>query len=104
MEVCAVLKLDNCYVGQTSWKPLGTECWSQQLHIELDKVQITCFNIMVQGFQLPVKATTSAVLCNRSCALFMEGANFMFESKAVQKKKKKQAHEQRHNEHLHIPQ
>nr|XP_058969985.1 serine/threonine-protein kinase N2-like isoform X2 [Pocillopora verrucosa] len=37
VEVCAVLKLDNCYVGQTSWKTLGKDCWSQQFHIELDK-------------------------------------------------------------------
>lgn len=37
VEVCAVLKLDNCYVGQSMWKPLGTECWSQQFHIDLDK-------------------------------------------------------------------
>ena len=39
VEVCAVLKLDNCYVGQTSWKTLGKDCWSQQFHIELDKVK-----------------------------------------------------------------
>lgn len=38
VEVCAVLKLDNCYVGQSMWKPLGTECWTQQFHIDLDKV------------------------------------------------------------------
>lgn len=38
VEVCAVLKLDNCYVGQSAWKALGTECWSQQFHIELEKV------------------------------------------------------------------
>ena len=41
VEVCAVLKLDNCYVGQTSWKTLGKDCWSQQFHIELDKVKKT---------------------------------------------------------------
>lgn len=37
VEVCAVLKLDNCYVGQSSWKALGKDCWSQQFHIDLDK-------------------------------------------------------------------
>ncbi|XP_068731739.1 serine/threonine-protein kinase N2-like isoform X2 [Montipora capricornis] len=37
VEVCAVLKLDNSYVGQTSWKALGKECWKEQFHIELDK-------------------------------------------------------------------
>ena len=40
VEVCAVLKLDNCYVGQSSWKALGKECWSQQFHIDLDKVKV----------------------------------------------------------------
>ena len=39
VEVCAVLKLDNCYVGQSSWKILGKDCWSQQFHIDLDKVK-----------------------------------------------------------------
>ncbi|XP_078347622.1 serine/threonine-protein kinase N2-like [Oculina patagonica] len=37
VEVCAVLKLDNCYVGQSSWKVLGKDCWTQQFHIDLDK-------------------------------------------------------------------
>ena len=39
VEVCAVLKLDNSYVGQSSWKALGKDCWSQQFHIDLDKVK-----------------------------------------------------------------
>lgn len=42
VEVCAVLKLDNLYVGQTSWKMLGTQCWSQGFRINLDKVK--CFH------------------------------------------------------------
>ena len=44
VEVCAVLKLDNSYVGQTSWKALGTECWKEQFHIELDKVLVILFH------------------------------------------------------------
>ena len=43
VEVCVALKLDNCYVGQSAWKPLGKECWKEQFHIELDKVHLkTC--------------------------------------------------------------
>lgn len=37
VEVCVALKLDNSYVGQSAWKPLGKECWKEQFHIELDK-------------------------------------------------------------------
>ncbi|XP_031561876.1 serine/threonine-protein kinase N2-like isoform X2 [Actinia tenebrosa] len=36
-ELCAVLKLDNTFVGQTSWVTLGDKCWQQQFTIELDK-------------------------------------------------------------------
>ncbi|EDO43312.1 predicted protein [Nematostella vectensis] len=36
-ELCAVLKLDNTYVGQTMWKTAGSQCWQQQFTIELDK-------------------------------------------------------------------
>jgi hypothetical protein len=39
-ELCAVLKLDNTYVGQTHWAQVGNKCWQQQFNIDLDKVLI----------------------------------------------------------------
>ncbi|NWI76853.1 PKN2 kinase, partial [Dryoscopus gambensis] len=36
-EVCAVLKLDNTVVGQTSWKPISNQSWDQKFTLELDR-------------------------------------------------------------------
>lgn len=39
-EVCAVLKLDNTVVGQTSWKPISNQSWDQKFTLELDRVKM----------------------------------------------------------------
>ncbi|KAM9004969.1 serine/threonine-protein kinase N2 isoform X1 [Sarcophilus harrisii] len=36
-DICAVLKLDNTVVGQTSWKPISNQCWDQKFTLELDR-------------------------------------------------------------------
>lgn len=36
-EICAVIKLDNFDVGQTSWKSTGSHCWNQAFNLDLDK-------------------------------------------------------------------
>ncbi|XP_065068062.1 serine/threonine-protein kinase N2-like isoform X1 [Rhopilema esculentum] len=36
-EICAVIKLDNSDVGQTSWKSGGSHCWSESFFLDLDK-------------------------------------------------------------------
>nr|XP_032836637.1 serine/threonine-protein kinase N2-like isoform X1 [Petromyzon marinus] len=36
-EILAVLKLDNSVVGQTTWKPIGNQCWDLKFTIELDR-------------------------------------------------------------------
>ncbi|XP_038063886.1 serine/threonine-protein kinase N2-like [Patiria miniata] len=36
-DISAILKLDNIQVGQTSFKPIGNQCWNQRFSIELDK-------------------------------------------------------------------
>ncbi|XP_022110838.1 serine/threonine-protein kinase N2-like [Acanthaster planci] len=36
-DISAILKLDNIQVGQTSFKPISNQCWSQRFSIELDK-------------------------------------------------------------------
>ncbi|KAJ7332527.1 hypothetical protein JRQ81_014707 [Phrynocephalus forsythii] len=36
-EVCAVLKLDNTVVDQTSWKPISNQSWDQKFTLELDR-------------------------------------------------------------------
>ncbi|XP_003784223.1 serine/threonine-protein kinase N2 isoform X2 [Otolemur garnettii] len=36
-DVCAVLKLDNTVVGQTSWKPISNQSWDQKFTLELDR-------------------------------------------------------------------
>ncbi|KAM4641121.1 serine/threonine-protein kinase N2 [Discoglossus pictus] len=36
-EVCAVLKLDNTVVGQTTWKPISNQSWDQKFTLELDR-------------------------------------------------------------------
>ncbi|XP_053103814.1 serine/threonine-protein kinase N2 isoform X1 [Hemicordylus capensis] len=36
-EVCAVLKLDNTVVNQTSWKPISNQSWDQKFTLELDR-------------------------------------------------------------------
>uniref|UniRef100_A0A8C0J9N9 Protein kinase N2 n=1 Tax=Chelonoidis abingdonii TaxID=106734 RepID=A0A8C0J9N9_CHEAB len=36
-EICAVLKLDNTVVGQTSWKPISNQSWDQKFTLELDR-------------------------------------------------------------------
>ncbi|XP_028943313.1 serine/threonine-protein kinase N2 isoform X4 [Antrostomus carolinensis] len=45
-EVCAVLKLDNTVVGQTSWKPISNQSWDQKFTLELDRV--TFFNPVIE--------------------------------------------------------
>ena len=39
-EVSAVLKLENSVVGQTAWRPVGEEAWSQTFSLELERVTI----------------------------------------------------------------
>ena len=39
-EVSAVLKLENSVVGQTAWRPVGEEAWSQTFSLELERVAI----------------------------------------------------------------
>ncbi|XP_056460765.1 serine/threonine-protein kinase N1b isoform X2 [Gadus chalcogrammus] len=36
-EVSAVLKLENSVVGQTAWRPVGEEAWSQTFSLELER-------------------------------------------------------------------
>ncbi|XP_063063234.1 serine/threonine-protein kinase N1-like [Engraulis encrasicolus] len=36
-EVSAVLKLDNCVVGQTAWKTVGDQAWDQTFTVELER-------------------------------------------------------------------
>ncbi|XP_027701338.1 serine/threonine-protein kinase N2 isoform X1 [Vombatus ursinus] len=36
-DICAVLKLDNTVVGQTSWKPISNQSWDQKFTLELDR-------------------------------------------------------------------
>ncbi|XDV12211.1 hypothetical protein PO909_000925, partial [Leuciscus waleckii] len=36
-EVSAVLKLENCVVGQTSWKSVGEQTWNQSFTLELER-------------------------------------------------------------------
>ncbi|XP_062398134.1 serine/threonine-protein kinase N1 isoform X1 [Sardina pilchardus] len=36
-EVSAVLKLDNCVVGQTAWKTVGEQAWDQTFTVELER-------------------------------------------------------------------
>nr|XP_028588700.1 serine/threonine-protein kinase N2 isoform X3 [Podarcis muralis] len=36
-EICAVLKLDNTVVDQTSWKPISNQSWDQKFTLELDR-------------------------------------------------------------------
>ncbi|XP_048352592.1 serine/threonine-protein kinase N2 isoform X3 [Sphaerodactylus townsendi] len=36
-DVCAVLKLDNTVVDQTSWKPISNQSWDQKFTLELDR-------------------------------------------------------------------
>ncbi|RMC08511.1 hypothetical protein DUI87_14757 [Hirundo rustica rustica] len=43
-EVCAVLKLDNTVVGQTSWKPISNQSWDQKFTLELDRDEVTTFD------------------------------------------------------------
>ncbi|XP_051855292.1 serine/threonine-protein kinase N2 isoform X3 [Antechinus flavipes] len=45
-DICAVLKLDNTVVGQTSWKPISNQCWDQKFTLELDRV--TFFNPVIE--------------------------------------------------------
>uniref|UniRef100_G3UXH4 Serine/threonine-protein kinase N2 n=1 Tax=Mus musculus TaxID=10090 RepID=G3UXH4_MOUSE len=45
-DVCAVLKLDNTVVGQTSWKPISNQSWDQKFTLELDRV--TFFNPVIE--------------------------------------------------------
>ncbi|XP_055102383.1 serine/threonine-protein kinase N2-like [Symphalangus syndactylus] len=47
-DVCAVLKLDNTVVGQTSWKPISNQSWDQKFILELDRSQVTFFNPVVE--------------------------------------------------------
>ncbi|PNI58813.1 PKN2 isoform 4 [Pan troglodytes] len=44
-DVCAVLKLDNTVVGQTSWKPISNQSWDQKFTLELDRDSETVFDI-----------------------------------------------------------
>ncbi|KAK7814337.1 hypothetical protein U0070_026995 [Myodes glareolus] len=44
-DVCAVLKLDNTVVGQTSWKPISNQSWDQKFTLELDRGSETVFDI-----------------------------------------------------------
>lgn len=44
-EVCAVLKLDNTVVGQTSWKPISNQSWDQKFTLELDRVKMWSYFI-----------------------------------------------------------
>ena len=39
-EASAVLKLDNVEIGQTPWKTLGPQCWSQHFVIDVERVRI----------------------------------------------------------------
>ncbi|EMP27385.1 Serine/threonine-protein kinase N2, partial [Chelonia mydas] len=43
-EICAVLKLDNTVVGQTSWKPISNQSWDQKFTLELDRDAETTFD------------------------------------------------------------
>ncbi|GFS60482.1 hypothetical protein TNIN_357801 [Trichonephila inaurata madagascariensis] len=36
-DIMAVLKLDNCTVAQTTWKPCSQQAWDQRFSIELDR-------------------------------------------------------------------
>lgn len=36
-EITAILKLDNVFVGQTSWKPVSQQAWDQRFHFNLDR-------------------------------------------------------------------
>uniref|UniRef100_A0A2I3FVI6 Uncharacterized protein n=1 Tax=Nomascus leucogenys TaxID=61853 RepID=A0A2I3FVI6_NOMLE len=36
-DVCAVLKLDNTVVGQSSWKAISNQSWDQKFTLELDR-------------------------------------------------------------------
>uniref|UniRef100_A0A4X2L1G6 Serine/threonine-protein kinase N2 n=2 Tax=Vombatus ursinus TaxID=29139 RepID=A0A4X2L1G6_VOMUR len=45
-DICAVLKLDNTVVGQTSWKPISNQSWDQKFTLELDRV--TFFNPVIE--------------------------------------------------------
>ncbi|XP_051994515.1 serine/threonine-protein kinase N1b isoform X2 [Xyrauchen texanus] len=36
-EVSAVLKLENCVVGQTGWKSVGEQSWDQSFTVELER-------------------------------------------------------------------
>ncbi|XP_058294149.1 serine/threonine-protein kinase N2-like [Hylobates moloch] len=47
-DVCAVLKLDNTVVGQTSWKPISNQSWDQKFTLELDRSQVTFFNPVIE--------------------------------------------------------
>lgn len=40
-EVSAVLKLENCVVGQTCWKSVGEQTWNQSFTLELERVSNT---------------------------------------------------------------
>ncbi|XP_030669426.1 serine/threonine-protein kinase N2-like isoform X2 [Nomascus leucogenys] len=52
-DVCAVLKLDNTVVGQTSWKPISSQSWDQKFTLELDRsheleISVTFFNPVIE--------------------------------------------------------
>ncbi|XP_030669428.1 serine/threonine-protein kinase N2-like isoform X2 [Nomascus leucogenys] len=52
-DVCAVLKLDNTVVGQTSWKPISNQSWDQKFTLELDRsheleISVTFFNPVIE--------------------------------------------------------
>ncbi len=40
-EVSAVLKLENCVVGQTCWRSVGEQTWDQTFTLELERVSNT---------------------------------------------------------------
>ncbi|ROL50868.1 Serine/threonine-protein kinase N2, partial [Anabarilius grahami] len=40
-EVSAVLKLENCVVGQTCWKSVGEQTWNQSFTLELERVLLS---------------------------------------------------------------
>ncbi len=41
VEVSAVLKLENCVVGQTCWRSVGEQTWDQTFTLELERVSNT---------------------------------------------------------------
>lgn len=49
--MCAVLKLDNTVVGQTSWKPISNQSWDQKFTLELDRVRTFSLVFIVIYFE-----------------------------------------------------